>query len=368
MPLRKRTRLIRAAAGSAALLASAFLLPAIIRRSASFAQSVYAPFSRVVSGLLGTLFSFSSYAAAEALLVMAASAAVFFLVRAAVRSARDRSGWPLLLCVSDAVLLAAGVYFLFILLWGGAYYAPKLESRLGLQTGPQDEEILFQTAARLLEDVLLYAELVPRDGSGAVSAGGFDALAPEAARSVKALAGRYPGLFGKAAVPPPKRAFSYPVLGMLGISGIYVPFTGEAVVNTVNTDPFLPSVMCHEMAHRLGFAPEEDANLVAYLACMESGEPIFRYSGALMAFTYCNNAITDPRHRSLLWSALSEGPAPEDYRRNREAWARYDGPLRETAEAVNNAYLQSMGQSEGVRSYGRVVDMLIALYLEEQSL
>ena len=363
---KRRTRLIRAAIVSVILTVLAILLTSVVRQNASFAQTMYLPFSRAVSGLLGMLFSFSSYAVAETLLVMAVAALMFTLVRAAVRSLRERAAYPLLLWGSGIVLCAAWTYFVFILLWGGAYYAPKLESRLGLQTGPQEEEILYKTAMRHLEDVLLYADMVPRDADGIADAGGVGVLAPEAAQAVKSLTERYPGLFGKVAVSAPKRAVSYPLLGMLGISGIYSPFTGEAVVNTISTDPFLPSVMCHELAHRLGFAPEEDANLIAYLACMESTDPTFRYSGALMAYTYCYNALSGPQYRTALWSLLTEKTL-SDFSRNREQWAKYEGPLRETAQAVNNAYLQSMGQADGVRSYGRVVDMLIALYIEEEA-
>jgi hypothetical protein len=43
------------------------------------------------------------------------------------------------------------------------------------------------------------------------------------------------------------------------------------------------------------------------------------------------------------------------------AWAeRYRGPAERASQAVNNAYLKSQGEKEGVRSYGRMVDLLIA--------
>jgi len=365
----RRGHLLRNTAATILLPVLAILLTAAVRSSEAFALHVYLPFSRRAAGLLGFLFSFSTYAVAEILLVMAAAAGLFFLVRSIVRAARERSGWPLLMWLSSFFLAVASVYFLFILLWGGCYHIPKLEKRLELHTVPQDESILVAAAMRHLEDVLVYSSLVPRDATGAVSAGGFDALAPEAANSVKALMAKAPDLFGSAIVTPPKRAASYKLLGMLGIGGIYVPFTGESVVNTVSTDPFLPSTMCHELAHRLGFAPEEDANLIAYLACMESEEPIFRYSGALMAYTYCYSAVTDPANKTVLWRRLNEGTADvlDDFSRDRVEWDQYDGPLREAAQNVNDAYLQSMGQEEGIRSYGRVADMLIALYLEEQT-
>jgi hypothetical protein len=363
----RREALFRRLIASAALLALSALLLAAVQQIPAFTQNVYLPFSRAVSSGLGVLFSFTSYAVAEALLIMAVAGGVVCLVRTAVRMARERTAWPLALWASKAVLYATGVAFLFIFLWGGAYYAAKLEARLDLPAPRQDDAILFQTAKRHLEDVIHYAKMVPRDANGEVNAGGFSALAPEAARAMRSLMEKNPGLFGNVPVAPPKRAAFYPVLGMLGISGIYSPFTGEAIVNTINTDPFLPSVMTHELAHRLGVAPEDDANFIAYLACMESDQPIFRYSGSLMAFNYCYGAITDLGDMVKLYSMLYE-EAPdtlEDYDRNREEWDEYDGPLRETAEAVNDAYLQTMGQEEGVRSYGRVVDLLIALHMSE---
>ena len=43
------------------------------------------------------------------------------------------------------------------------------------------------------------------------------------------------------------------------------------------------------------------------------------------------------------------------------AWhKRYESPLGEVQEKVNDAYLKSQGQADGVRSYGRVVDLLLA--------
>lgn len=49
-----------------------------------------------------------------------------------------------------------------------------------------------------------------------------------------------------------------------------------------------------------------------------------------------------------------------DYAANREFWASYDGPFRNFAQQANDAYLKANDQSDGVRSYGRMVDLLLA--------
>ncbi|MDR0293856.1 MAG: DUF3810 domain-containing protein, partial [Oscillospiraceae bacterium] len=252
---KRRARLIGNTVASGALLAFATLLVTAVRNSAAFAGSVYLPLSRAVSGWLGFLFSFSSYAVAETLLVTASAVLVFCLARSVVRSVRERTAWPLLLCFTGLILCAAWVYFLFMLFWGGCYYAPKLEARLDMEPGQPTETMLVGAAESYLDDVLLYAGQVPRDGSGSVTEGGFDSLASEAVHCIRSLQLRYPDLFGGGIVTHPKRAVSYPFLGMLGIAGIYCPWTGESVVNTISTAPFLPSTMCHELAHRLGSAP-----------------------------------------------------------------------------------------------------------------
>jgi hypothetical protein len=351
---------------TAALTALTPLLLAVLRNIPAFTENIYLPFSRVVSAWLGVLFSFTSYTAAEFILVLLTGAAIYCLVCSVKRSHKGKTLWPMALWGSGLIMYAAGSVFLFVLLWGGTYSASKLDVRLGLGTEPQTETILYKTAKKHLSDVLMYSD-IPRDSGGAADAGGFKALAPEAAAAMRALMKSGPDIYGSVPVSPPKRALSYAVLGAFGISGIYIPFTGEAIVNTISTDPFLPSVMTHELAHRLGFAQEDDANFIAYLACMESEEQVFRYSGALMAFNYCYNALSDPELRRSLWSTLEKNRMVlQDFARNREAWQKYDRPvLRESAAAVNNSYLRSMGQADGVKSYGKVVDLLIALYLSE---
>ena len=52
----------------------------------------------------------------------------------------------------------------------------------------------------------------------------------------------------------------------------------------------------------------------------------------------------------------------EDLRLNREFWARYDGKIAEVSNKVNDTYLKANGQKEGVKSYNRMVDLIVAYY------
>ena len=45
--------------------------------------------------------------------------------------------------------------------------------------------------------------------------------------------------------------------------------------------------------------------------------------------------------------------------------AEVEGQLAEVAQQVNNGYLVVNGQEDGVKSYGRVVDLILAYYRSE---
>ena len=43
-----------------------------------------------------------------------------------------------------------------------------------------------------------------------------------------------------------------------------------------------------------------------------------------------------------------------------EHWAQYEGPVQEASPAANDAYHKATNPSDGMRSYGRMVDLLLA--------
>ena len=51
-----------------------------------------------------------------------------------------------------------------------------------------------------------------------------------------------------------------------------------------------------------------------------------------------------------------------DLARNSAYWARFDGLVNTAATKVYDGFLKSNGLSDGVQSYGAVVDLLLAYY------
>ncbi len=124
--------------------------------------------------------------------------------------------------------------------------------------------------------------------------------------------------------------------------------------------------MCHELGHSLAVAGEDEANYCAFLACRASDDPLFRYSGYYNAFVYCFNALydEDPKAAESLWELVSD-EMKHDCNVHVAHNQQYEGPAQQIGEAANNGYLELMGQ-EGVKSYGLVVDYLIAEYQLEK--
>ena len=125
----------------------------------------------------------------------------------------------------------------------------------------------------------------------------------------------------------------------------------------------IPFTTCHELSHLRGFMEEREANFIAFLACIGSDRADFRYSGYLSGWTYCMNALY--RADQEAWRTtrvLLDERAEADVTANSEFWDHYEGIISETADRVNDTYLRVNGQADGVQSYDRMVDLIVAYF------
>lgn len=167
--------------------------------------------------------------------------------------------------------------------------------------------------------------------------------------------------------PEAKPVFTWRLLSMEFLEGIFGPYTMEAHYNPNIPEYNQPAVLCHELSHLKGFMREDEANYIAYLACTGSEDPNLQYSGLLLAYTHSINALyrADPERFREVRSSLCE-QAERDYAWHRDYWAQYKGPVSELSDKVNDTYLKVNAQQEGSRSYGRMVDLLVGEYRQTQ--
>ena len=148
------------------------------------------------------------------------------------------------------------------------------------------------------------------------------------------------------------------------LTGVYVPFTMEANVNVDVPEYSIASTMCHELAHLRGFIREDEANYIAYLACMASDNPELQYSGLMEALILTGNALygKNPDLYYEIRAGYNEG-VNRDLAANSAYWAQFHNTkISNTTEKLNDTYLKANNQADGVQSYGRMVDLLLAEY------
>lgn len=303
-------------------------------------------------------------------------------IGAVVKSVRFGQGGENALCwASGLFLTASALLFLYAANCGVNYQRESFSEKTGLAAKQYTAEELKQVCLWLTEEVNALAGQVERGGSGemilaAPAEEKKDAAAAEyeemplqvlgdmAVQAMTDLAEEYPDMKGY--YPHPKPVCVSEILSYQNLSGVYSPFTIEANYNADMVDYNIPFTLCHELSHLRGFMQEEEANFIAFLACIGSDNRDFEYSGYLTGWVYCMNALR--RADAEEWQQVREWldeAAEADLRENSRFWEYYDGAVAEVSDKVNDTYLKANGQSEGVQSYGRMVDLIIA-YAERE--
>lgn len=324
---------------------------AVMNALAGAALPVKQAFARVCS-----LFPFS---VAELECTLAVLFLPGWVLWTCLSAAREKPRWPALLrCFSFLLGVLLTLYLFFCLLLGASYRADSFQDRSSLKAEPESIEALTAATELFAQHLCETADTVPRDRNGAfaVSVEDIFAGAADIYRGAEAL---FPILALRDVTP--KAARYSRLLSYVDTTGFYFPFTGEANINTDPPPALIPATIAHEMAHQRGVASEQEANFIAILACSESGMPAYVYSGWLFGFIHLGNALYryDPETYREIAARLPE-EVWKDLRDNNAYWAGFDTPAAEVSTAVYDSMLRSYGQELGVRSYGAVVDLILA--------
>ena len=154
-------------------------------------------------------------------------------------------------------------------------------------------------------------------------------------------------------------------LSYAGISGIFIPFTNEANVNIDQPSLLLLASAAHESAHQLGIAKEDEANFASYLVGTKSNSADLCYSATMLALINCTNKLYEADSDAYfeVYSLYGDG-IKRDLADYNKYWKQFEGPVEETFENLNDSYLQFNNQESGVKSYGEMVDLVIAYYFD----
>lgn len=350
------------------LLPAALALQYFASRYPLATEQIYSRgFYRAISGAVSKYFNLFPFSCAEIILYAALIFAVFFLVNA-VSCIIRRHGLALLwLAVTAGCIFTTG-YFLFMLMWGLNYCRVPIEESLGYKTGSPTVTELSAIMQSETERINSLCGSINYDGNGCSHyPGGFKKISSEVNDGYDALikqSAPQKNLFGTNR-PRPKGVIASKLMSYTGIEGIFIPFTYEPNVNTDSPDFVLPFDAAHESAHFKGFAREQEANFIAYLACSANSDPYFQYSAHMEAYIYVSNALYETD--SAEWKSVAaqlDSRASGDFKYYSDYVAAHQSYAAEVSNKVNDSYLKSQGQS-GVITYDMFVTLLADKYRTE---
>ncbi len=342
-------------------IAAYFLLRGNHALMVTLSEKLVRPYHRA----LGRLTNPAPFSVAEliyALLIVGGLVYIIFSIVCIVRRGEKlRRLYRLLITLCTAAGLFYGG---FCLLWGVYYYGDSFCEKIALEDRPVSAEQL-EVVTRYFADIANeYADRVPRDETGRFAETRSEILRRGATIYLN-VEQRLPALEGDELRPKP--ILCSKIMSYIQFTGFFFPFTGEANLNMDSPAFLLPSTVAHELAHQRGVAKEQEANFAAVLASMESGDETYIYSSAVLAYIYLGNALYEADYDAWLrvYSSLSD-TVLGDLQENREYWQPYeDTPASKASDAVYETFLQSYGQTLGLKSYGACVDLLVAYYEAE---
>lgn len=190
-------------------------------------------------------------------------------------------------------------------------------------------------------------------------------------QEMRRLGESYPLLAGY--YPTPKKLAFSGFFSQQYILGYYFPFSMEANYNKAMYIANVPATVCHELSHVKGFLYEDDANFIGFLACVTSDDAFFRYSGYLSVLDYLNGGLYESlggsREAYLAYEQCGALVEHDKVFLKKETWEEVERKALLPTETVRQASyrfletnLQVNGVKEGIASYGKVVEQLLAYY------
>jgi hypothetical protein len=307
-------------------------------------------FYRCLSGIIPFSFGDILYLAAGLFLVWGIARFVTFLVKKQLRSINYRR------LFIKAFFIGATIYILFNISWGLNYNRLGVSYQLKIKEEKNNVEDLKDINALLVARV---NEERLALGKGKLTYPSYHQIFKEAQVSYAISSAEFPFLHYD--TPSIKRSLYGRLGNFFGFLGYYNPFTGEAQLNLTMPRFLIPFVTCHEMAHQLGYASEDEANFVGYLAAVKSPNKLFHYSAYFDLFNYANNELyrRDSVSARQNFNQL-DTLVKADITELKDYWRKSDNYIEPIIKVFYDQYLKANQQDKGVKSYNHVVSLLIA--------
>lgn len=347
-----------------ALISLGIYIGAVINyRFADFINENIASYFRMILAKITGLLPFSL---AEIIIYLLPLIIVFIIVMV-VRYTKKCEDIKLARFFVASFAILSLFFSTFVFTHGTGYRGSTLDVRLGIEKNKVSKEQLVFTAKYLLKRLNETSKDVEFEKeSFSVMPYSFSEMNEKLNKAYSKVCNEYDFILDYNSKVKPviaSKALSY-----AHILGVYTYYTGESNVNIDFPDYNTPYTAAHEMSHQRGISREDEANFMAYLVCISSDDAYIRYSGYLNMFEYVMNALYSTDKESYREIYLQQNIEIQyELIAYRDFYQQYEeNVVADVSGTVNDKYLQFQGQSAGVKSYGLVVDLMVA-YAEKDS-
>ena len=252
-------------------------------------------------------------------------------------------------------------YFLFHLLWATNYYRVPLFEKMNIKREYTDEDLIIFTKKLIAKINEIQQKITHNPKLKVTNPYSKEQIMELTQNGYRNLAQEYP--FFNYQIPSKKKSlFSLP-LTYMGFGGYLNPFTNESQINDRLPMYNFPNVICHEMAHQIGYASESECNFIGFMACIKNEDLYFQYAAYSVALEYCleNIIMKDEEKFKQLKPTIHPGVL-ENYKESQQFWMQYDTFIDKGFHAFYDQFLKANQQKEGLESYSKFVDLLINYY------
>ena len=310
---------------------------------------------------LGRIWAVFPISAAELLTALALTFGVVWVIRAVALLIWQRRGWEFLRRLLAASAVALWLWCGVCWLWNVSYYADTFTEKSGLSSDGHTPQELLDTTVWFAQNAALLSSQVQRDENGVFAEDQADYF-QNGVSVYDNLVKAFPFLEMPSVRAKP--LFFSRMQSILGFTGVYFPFTGEANVNVDAPAALRPATIAHEMAHQRMVASEQEANFVGIAAAVTCDDVVFQYSGYLFGLIELSNALykISPEAWNTVVEAYFTPGISADWNDNYYYWKALESQVDEAATQTYDSFLKSNGQALGIASYGACVDLLITYF------
>jgi hypothetical protein len=250
---------------------------------------------------------------------------------------------------------------MFHLLWAFNYYRQPLFEKMHIERDYSNDDLLAFTKKLIAKTNEVQFQITKNKNVKVTNPYSQDSIFKMTQNGYDNLAKEYP-MFHYTDPSRKQSLFSLP-LTYMGFGGYLNPFTNEAQVNSKLPMYGFPNVVCHEMAHQIGYASESECNFIGFLACIKNKDAYFQYAAYVTALHYCleNVYLKDETQFKVLKPLINNGIL-QNYKESELFWEQYDTFIDKGFHLFYDQFLKSNQQKDGIESYSKFVNLLINYY------